>query len=82
VSEENMVSYQPEVPLCLNNANHGPAVSGSAYCDDCNIAAQLAARTPPGPVGTLGQLIRDAKKKGLIEPLPSGKLGSIYQSTP
>jgi hypothetical protein len=64
--------------LCANGAHHGPAVSGSAYCDDCNIAVQLSASRPPRPVGTLGQLIRDAKQKGLIDPLPSGKLGSVW----
>lgn len=50
-------------------------VSGSDYCEDHMLQHQLAARRPK-PMGTLAQLIRGAKAKGLIAPVSSG-----YQSS-
>jgi hypothetical protein len=46
-------------------------VSGSNYCEDHLIEAQLKARRP-APMGTLAQLIRGAKAKGLIAPVAGG----------
>lgn len=60
--------------MCSVNSSHGPAVSGSRYCDDCSLQHQLNERAKPAP-GTLATLIRDAKSKGLIAPVKSG-----YQS--
>lgn len=54
-----------------------PRVSGSPYCEDHIIQAQVAARRTAAPVvGSLAQLIRNAKKQGLIAPVSSG-----YQSS-
>lgn len=45
-------------------------VSGSRYCEDHMIESANAAR--PNVPGNLGDMIRKAKKKGLIKPLPNG----------
>ena len=50
-------------PHCYENR-----VSGSEYCEDHLIEAQVAARAP-APMGTLAAMIRKAKGKGWLKPV-------------
>lgn len=66
-----------DTALCAWEASkcYESRVSGSRYCEDHMIESANTARST-GPAD-LGAMIRKARKKGLIKPLPNG-----YQHSP
>ena len=66
-----MIEEEGSLP-CTHPGCKAERVSGGKYCDDHTIQQEVDAATRPRPVGTLAQLIRGAKEKGLIQPVASG----------